>query len=131
MVGPSNFDFKTFKKEIKDDMRQMVRDMFADMVGKMPVNEEDSQTKTVLGKPPKEKLKAPADLTELEWVKDIKRQMAQLKTTMKSHGLNPDFANMDLDLGEKEPFPPKYQFPSMKKYFGTDDPHLYLKQYVT
>ena len=49
---------------------------------------------------------------------------------MKSHGLNLDFANVDLDLGEKEPLPPKYQFPSMKKYFGTNDPHLHLKQYV-
>ena len=51
----------------------MIRDMFAEMVGKMPVNEEDSQTRTVLGEPPKEKLKAPADPIELEWMKDMKR----------------------------------------------------------
>ena len=57
--------------------------------------------------------------------------MDQLQTAMKSYGLNSDITNMDLDLGEKEPLPPKYQFPSMKKYFGTDDPHLHLKQYVT
>ena len=50
---------------------------------------------------------------------------------MKSHGLNPDFAKVDFDLGEKELLPPKYQFPSMKKYSGTDNPHLHLKQYVT
>ena len=66
MVGPSNFNFKTFKNEIKDDMRQMVRDMFAEMVGKMPVNEEDSQTRTILGEPPKENLKAPVDPIEPE-----------------------------------------------------------------
>ena len=73
MAGPSNFDFDTFKKEIKDYMQQMVRDMFVEMVGKMPINEEDSQTRTVLGEPPKEKLKAPADPTKLEWMKDMKR----------------------------------------------------------
>ena len=42
----------------------MVRDMFAEMVGKMPLGEEDSKTRTILGKPIKEKLKAPVDLTE-------------------------------------------------------------------
>ena len=66
MAGPSNFDFETFKKEIKDDMRKMVRDIFAEIVGKMRVNEEDCQTKSILGEPPKEKLKAPTDPTEPE-----------------------------------------------------------------
>ena len=68
MIGPSNFDIESFKKklskEIEDDMWQMVRDMFAEMVGKMPLGEEDSKTRTILGKPIKEKLKAPVDLTE-------------------------------------------------------------------
>ena len=54
-----------------------------------------------------------------------------MQIALKSHGLNPDFANVNLDLGRKDPLPPKYQFPSMKKYSGTDDPHLHLKQYVT
>ena len=49
---------------------------------------------------------------------------------MKNYGLNSDFANVDLDLEKKESLPPKYQFPSMKMYYGTDDPHLHLKQYV-
>ena len=53
--------------------------------------------------------------------------MDQLQTAMKNHGLNPDFVNMGLDLEERESLPPKYQFPSMKKYSGTDDPHLHLK----
>ena len=56
----------------------MVRDIFAEMVGKISVNEEDSQTRTVLGEPPKEKLKAPADPTEPDWMKNMKRQMDQL-----------------------------------------------------
>ena len=50
---------------------------------------------------------------------------------MKYHGLNPDFADVDLDVEERESLPPKYQFQSMKKYSGTNDPHLHLKQYVT
>ena len=114
MAGPSNFDFKTFKKEIKDDIRQMVRDMFTEMVGKMPINEEDYQTKTIIGEPPKEKLEAPAELIEPEWMKDMKRQMDQLQTTIKNYGLNPDFANIDLDLEERESLPPKDQFSSIK-----------------
>ena len=32
---------------------------------------------------------------------------------------------------EDDPLPQKFKFPSMKKYYGTDDPHLHLKQYVT
>ena len=56
--------------------------------------------------------------------------MDQLQTAMKNHGLNPEFANMDLDLEKKESLAPKYQFPSMKKYSDIDDPHLHLKQYV-
>ena len=38
----------------------------------------------------------------------------------------------DLNLDEKDdPLPRKFKFPSMKKYFGTEDPYLHLKQYVT
>ena len=50
---------------------------------------------------------------------------------MKKHGLNPNFANLDLDLKKEKPLPPKYKFSNMKKYSDTDDPHLHLKQYVT
>ena len=50
---------------------------------------------------------------------------------MKKHGLNPDFTDLDdLDLEEKELLPLKYKFPNMKKYSGTDDYHLHLKQYI-
>ena len=48
---------------------------------------------------------------------------------MKKLGLNHDFT--DLDLEEDEPLPPKYRFPNIKKYNGTDDPHIYLRQYIT
>ena len=37
-----------------------------------------------------------------------------------------------LNLDEKDdPLPRKFKFPNMRKYSRTDDPHLYLKQYVT
>ena len=41
-----------------------------------------------------------------------------------------DYADLTLDE-EDDPLPRKYKFPNMKKYCGTDDPHLHLKQYVT
>ena len=61
----------------------------------------------------------------------MKRQVDQLQIALKKHGLNPNFFDLDLDLKKEEPLPPKYKFPNMKKYSGTDDPHLHLKQYVT
>ena len=30
-----------------------------------------------------------------------------------------------------DPLSQKFKFPDMKKYAGTNDPHLHLKQYVT
>lgn len=131
--GPSNFYFESFKQEIlkefRDEIRQKIRDMVAEMIGKMPFGEEDSETRTVLGEPLKEK--ALADPTESKWIKDMKRQMDQLQTAMKKHGLNSNFANLDLDLEEEVPLPPKYKFPNMRKYSSIDDPYLHLKQYVT
>ena len=53
--------------------------------------------------------------------------MDQLQTVMKNHGVNPNYADVDLDLEEEEPLPPKYKFPNIKKYSNTDDPHMYLK----
>ena len=100
--------------------------MIAKMIGKMPFDRKDAETRTILSEPLKEKLKASVDPIDSEWMKDMKRQMDQ-QTTMKNYGLNPDFANVDLDLKVEELLPPKYKFLSMKKYSGIDDPHLYLK----
>ena len=45
MAGPSNFNVESFKqkllKEFGDETGQMIRDMVAEMVRKMPFNEED------------------------------------------------------------------------------------------
>ena len=51
---------------------------------------------------------------------------------MKENGMATPIDYADLTLNEEDdPLPQKYKFPCMKKYSGTDDPHLYLKQYVT
>ena len=51
---------------------------------------------------------------------------------MKEKGMTTpmDYTNMTLDE-EDDPLPRKFKFPNMRKYSGTNDPHLYLKQYVT
>ena len=40
-----------------------------------------------------------------------------------------DYTDLNLDE-EDDPLPRKYKFLNMRKYSGTDDPHLHLKQYV-
>ena len=135
MARPSDFDVETFKKEllkeIGDDMRQIIRDIVAEMVRKIPFGEQDSETRIVPSKHVKEKLKALVDLTESEWMKNTQRQVDQLQIALKKHRLNPNFVDLDLDLEEEEPLLPKYKFSNMKKYSDTDDPHLHLKQYIT
>ena len=60
------------------------------------------------------------------------KTMAQMQSVMKKKGLaaSMDYSDLSLD-GEEDPLPLKFKFPNMKKYSGTDDPHLHLKQYTT
>ena len=54
--------------------------------------------------------------------------MAQMQMMMKENGMTTPMDYTDLTLDEEDdPLPQKYKFPSMKKYSGTDDPHLHLK----
>ena len=52
MAGPSDFDFESFKKElfkeIRDETRQIVRDMMVKMIGKMRFDEEDTKLEPFL-----------------------------------------------------------------------------------
>ena len=41
-----------------------------------------------------------------------------------------DYTDLNLDE-EDDPLLQKFKFPNMRKYSGTDDPHMHLKQYVT
>ena len=67
-----------------------------------------------------------------DWAKNITKVVTHVQTMMKEKGINAplDYTNLSLER-EDEPLPPKYKFLNMKKYSGTDDPHLHLKQYVT
>ena len=49
---------------------------------------------------------------------------------MKDKGLDAAMDYDDLNLMKEEPLPPKYRFPDIKRYDGTDDPHLHLRQYL-
>ena len=58
--------------------------------------------------------------------------MAQMQMQMKEKGIDAPLDYTDLDLYKgSDPLPRKFKFPNMKKYSGTDDPHLHLKQYMT
>ena len=63
-----------------------------------------------------------------DWAKNLTKAMAQMQVMMKEKGMATPMDYTDLTLDEKDdPLPQKYKFPSMKKYTGTDDPHLHLK----
>ena len=63
-----------------------------------------------------------------DWAKNITKVETHVQTMMKEKGIDAllDYTNLSLER-EDEPLPPKYKFSNMKKYSGTDDPHLYLK----
>ena len=55
-----------------------------------------------------------------------------MQMQMKEKGIDAPLDYTDLDLYKgSDPLPKKFKFPDMKKYMGTKDPHLHLKQYVT
>ena len=56
----------------------MFKEMIAKVARKKPIDEEDFETRTAIGEPLKEKLKATKDPAEPKWIKNIKRQMDQL-----------------------------------------------------
>ena len=74
----------------------------------------------------------PREIEKLDWAKDIMKTMAQMQMQMEEKGIDAhlDYTNLDLYKGS-DPLPKKFKFPDMKKYTGTEDPYLHLKQYVT
>ena len=51
---------------------------------------------------------------------------------MKEKGIDTSLDYTDLYLYKgSDPLPKKFKFSDMRKYTGTKDPHLHLKQYVT
>ena len=58
--------------------------------------------------------------------------MTQIQIMMKEKGMTAPMDCADLTLDEEDdPLPQKFKFPNMRKYSGTDDLHLHLKQHVT
>ena len=78
------------------------------------------------------RVEIPREAERPDWAKDMVKAMAQMKMQMKEKGIDAplDYTNLELYKGI-DPLPRKFKFPDMKKYFGTEDPHLHLKQYVT
>ena len=54
-----------------------------------------------------------------------------MQIMMKEKGMTTliNYADLTLDK-EDDPLPRKFKFSNMKKYSGTDNPYLHLKQYV-
>ena len=78
------------------------------------------------------RLDVPKEIEKLEWGKDLAKTMFQIQIHMKYEGIDAPIDYTDLDLYKgNDPLPRKFKFSDMKNYLGTDDPHLYLKQYVT
>ena len=65
-------------------------------------------------------------------VTGLTKAMTQMQMMMKEKGITApmDYADLTLDE-EDDPMPRKFKFLNMKKYSGTDDPHMHLKQYMT
>ena len=53
-----------------------------------------------------------------------------MQLIMKEKGMDTSLEYSDLDLYDEDLSPKKFKFPDMKKYSGTDDPHLHLKKYI-
>ena len=74
------------------------------------------------------RVEIPREAERPDWAKDMVKAMAQMKMQMKEKGINAPLDYTDLDLYKgSDPLPRKLKFPDMKKYFGTEDPHLHLK----
>ena len=71
------------------------------------------------------------DIEKPEWAKDLTKTMAQIQIQMKEKGINAPLDYTDINLYKgSDPLHRKFKFSNMKKYSGTDDLHLHLKQYV-
>ena len=68
------------------------------------------------------------NMEQSDWAKDLTKTIAQMQMMMKKNGMATPMDYTDLTLDEEDDtLLQKYKFPSMKKYSGTDDPHLHLK----
>ena len=74
------------------------------------------------------RVEIPREAERPDWAKDLVKAMAQMKIQMKEKGIDVPLDYNDLDLYKgSDPLPRKFKFPDMRKYSGTEDPHLHLK----
>ena len=105
-------------------------DLDAETLGKQPI--EDDQETLLVEPITRWRLDVSEEIEKPEWAKDLAKTMAQMQIQMKEKGIDAPLDYTDLDLYKgSDPLPHKFKFPDMKKYLGTDDPHLHLKQNVT
>ena len=104
-----------------------------DLGTELPVRDREKDDVTVLVEPVGQRNMGQVEnAKQSDWAKNLTKAMTQMQIMMKEKGMATPMDYTDLTLDEEDdPLPWKYKFPNMKKYYGTDDPHLHLKQYVT
>ena len=145
------FDPEVFKVQLKEELlaenRLMMRELMGEIIKlikeslptpptglvnldtELPVRDREEDDVTVLAEPVGQRNMGQAENAEQsDWAKNLIKAMAQMQVMMKEKGMATpmDYTNLTLDE-EDDLLPQKYKFPSMKKYSGTDDPHLHLK----
>ena len=100
-----------------------------DLDTELLVRDREEDDVTVLADPISRRNMGQAENAEQpDWAKNLTKTMAQMQIMMKENGMTTPMDYTDLTLDEEDdPLPHKYKFPSIKKYSGTDDPHLHLK----
>ena len=152
MAG-SSFDIEAFKAQMKEEllaanslmMKEAMEEMAKIMKGKqpeqptapidlddeIPIRERVEEEIAIVADSGKKKDVVQAEsVEESEWAKNLNKNMARMQMMMKEKGIDTAMDYADLDEGD-DPLPPKFKFPNMKKFTGTDDPHLHLKQFAT
>ena len=152
----AGLDFKVFGEKLKakivEQTRIIMREMMAEFIRekkqeppppqlhsfdldaetskKQPI---EGDQETLLAEPiTRQRLDVPEEIEKLDWAKDLIKTMAQMHIQINEKGMEAPIDYTDLDLHKgNDPLPRKFKFPDMRKYSGNDDPHLYLKQYVT
>ena len=145
----SSFDVEAFKAEmlaanqlmIKGAMEEIAKMLKGkqpeqptapiDLDDEIPIKERVEEEIAVIANPEKKKGVVQAESgEESEWARNLNKNMARMQMMMKEKGIDTAMDYADLDKGD-DPLPLKFKFLNMKKFTGTDDPHLHLKQFAT
>ena len=144
------FDLEAFKAQLLAENRKMVKELMGEMIKliegsqsapptgpvdigtELLVREREKNEVTVLADPiGRRNMGRAENIEQSNWAKNLTKAMTQMHLMMKEKGIATpmDYADLDLDE-EDDPLPQKFKFPNMKRYSGTDDPYLHLKQYA-